>query len=99
MFSILAERMRSAAKAAPLAATASGQTGPELSAREASSSPAASNAGLTYLLLFMLFLDSLFLPQTTALMLASASDKNAARRPLLGGGHTGGTRFRGVGGR
>jgi hypothetical protein len=74
--SLLIEMITSAVKAAPLPKTANNQTGPELSAREASRSPVTSSADFTYLISFMFFLDSFKLSNMAFQMLASASDKN-----------------------
>ncbi len=79
--SLRMEMITSVVKAAPLPRTANSQMGPELSAREASTSPVTNNTGLTYLLSFMVFLVSFILLNMTFQMLASTADKNCGRNP------------------
>jgi hypothetical protein len=83
--SLLTEMISSAVNAAPLPKTASSQTGPELSAREASNNPVANSAGLRYLISLIVFLALYILINMTFQMLASASDKTAAALPAHSG--------------
>jgi hypothetical protein len=70
------ERTSRAAKEAKLPAAARNQKGPELSAREASTSPAANSAGLVPLIALPACLT---LPSPTHAMLSPTSDKTRRR--------------------
>lgn len=77
--------IRRSENTAPHPITATSQTGPELSAREASRRPATHSAGLNPLISFMAFLALVVVINAMFKMLASPSDKGLSlpQPPLL----------------